>query len=151
MNLFFQSTAAFFRSFVPVYGLLVGFLLGGMQAGASWQELTIILSALGVVRAIHIHSNRNVATHAEMIMYKHRSGTGSARERFDELFELLVGIHPAEAQTDGKGFVYVPGEIDITGPEAASTVRQLSELADDKWYNHIVGDEPAGWWIKRPQ
>lgn len=74
----------------------------------------------------------------------------SNRKEFDMLFESITGIHPDNAQVGDDGFLFVPPSSNLEEKSIEQRTR-ISELAGPNgWRNHIVNDEYAGWWIKRP-
>lgn len=68
---------------------------------------------------------------------------------FNRLFEKLTGIHPDNAIKGEDGYLFIPPESNLTKKSRIERL-WLSNLADDKWRNHIVDGEYAGWWICPP-
>ncbi len=71
-------------------------------------------------------------------------------EEFDQLFEELTGIKPNDAKVGEDGFLFIPPEVKL-GDKDDKKRERIGNLAGyDGWRNHIVNDEYAGWWIRRP-
>ena len=75
----------------------------------------------------------------------------SERAEFDALFLELTGIDPDTAGTNDEGFLFVPPTVPL-GEEDSQQRGRISDLAGPNgWKNHLVDDEYAGWWIRRPE
>ncbi|MFH0779425.1 MAG: hypothetical protein V1928_01030 [Parcubacteria group bacterium] len=71
------------------------------------------------------------------------------RQRFDELFEQVAGIKPDEAETNEEGMLFIPPKTREANPKIR---KELTDLAGPNgWKNHLVNDEYAGYWIRRPE
>ncbi len=78
--------------------------------------------------------------------------TKPARVEFDELFRLLTGIHPDSAQIGDDGFLFIPpSAMKMDDDETCPLRGRISDLSGPNgWRNHLVDDNYAGWWIRRP-
>lgn len=76
--------------------------------------------------------------------------TETPRVEFDRLFQEITGINPNEAEVGADGFLFVPLSANI-GEKPIEPRMRISALAGHNgWRNHLVDDEYAGWWIRRP-
>lgn len=71
-------------------------------------------------------------------------------KEFDELFEELTGMKPDDATVGEDGFLFITSETNLGNKDRAKRKR-ISDLAGyNGWRNHVVNDEYAGWWIRKP-
>jgi hypothetical protein len=73
------------------------------------------------------------------------------RKEFDDLFNKITGIKADDALVGEDGFIFIPPEADLENKSREDRDR-IAELAGEcGWRNHIVDDQYAGWWIRRPK
>lgn len=73
----------------------------------------------------------------------------SPREEFDKLFTLLSWwVNPDDAKRNEEGMLFLPLD---AREHSKLTRKRITELVwPNGWYNHILDDEYAWFWVRRP-
>lgn len=73
-----------------------------------------------------------------------------AQREFDSIFYLLTDIDPDDSKINGDCYLFVPPTVDLSNRPRNLRMRISNLSGPNGWQNHLVNDEYAGWWIKRP-